>query len=54
MQLLSKGTSEDMNSSRSASLKSGGMLGKLRYIIRRLQMSTANSHYHNNNINMTK
>jgi len=45
MQLLSNGTSDDIKCCRSASLKSGGMLGKLRYKIRRLQMSTADAHY---------
>jgi len=45
MQLLSNGTSDDMKSCLSASVKSAGMLGKCRYMIRRLQMSTANVHY---------
>jgi len=52
--MLSNGTSDDMNSSRSASLKSGGMLGRLKYSIRRLQMSTANTHCNNNNNNIKK
>jgi len=48
MQTLSNGTSDDMKSKRSESLKSDGTLGKLRYIIRRLQISTANAHCNNN------
>jgi len=45
MQTLSNGTSDDMKRRRSASLKSVGMLGRLRYKIRRLQMSTADTQH---------
>ena len=49
MQALSNGTTDDMKSWRSVSVKSGGTHGKLRNVIRRLQMSEANarcSHNH--------